>query len=217
VSGIAFSKDEAKVTVTAALPDRPGRWRAAIFRVRWAGTNNQRPTMIVQNVSLDGSSTDITFTVAARRPSPGRSERLGARQGGTQVCGRSRADINVRQGLGDRPSGMRSHTGVALKMFETLAAKGINIQVISTSEIKDQRPGGRRIHGNSPSAPPALHNSLRAGCRLTAPSFLLACAKKAVANKRGRQFGGAGLCYKHAMRADHFPYGLPKCPPVGPV
>src|ERR1700733_2590723 len=129
VSGIAFSKDEAKITVTR-VADRPGV-AAAIFGPL-AGTNIN-VDMIVQNVSLDGSSTDITFTVA-RADLARAVERLERAKADLKFA-EIKSDINVAKAsvIG---AGMRSHTGVALKMFETLAAKGINIQVISTSEIK---------------------------------------------------------------------------------
>ena len=129
VSGIAFSKDEAKITVTR-VPDRPGV-AAAIFGPL-AGTNIN-VDMIVQNVSLDGSSTDITFTVA-RADLARAVERLERAKADLKFA-EIKSDINVAK-VSVIGVGMRSHTGVALKMFETLAAKGINIQVISTSEIK---------------------------------------------------------------------------------
>jgi aspartate kinase len=129
VSGIAFSKDEAKITVTR-VADRPGV-AAAIFGP--LADSNINVDMIVQNVSLDGSSTDITFTV--QRADLARAvERLERAKADLKFA-EIKADINVAK-VSVIGVGMRSHTGVALKMFETLAAKGINIQVISTSEIK---------------------------------------------------------------------------------
>jgi len=129
VSGIAFAKDEAKITVTH-VPDRPGV-AAAIFGP--LAEANINVDVIVQNVSLDGSSTDITFTVP--RADLGRAvERL--QKAKTELkFAEVKSDINVAK-ISVIGVGMRSHAGVALKMFETLAAKGINIQVISTSEIK---------------------------------------------------------------------------------
>ena len=129
VSGIAFSKDEAKITVTR-VADRPGV-AAAIFGP--LAEANINVDMIVQNVSLDGSSTDITFTVP-------RADLARA----VQRLEQAKADLKFAEIKSDTKVakvsvigvGMRSHAGVALKMFETLAAKGINIQVISTSEIK---------------------------------------------------------------------------------
>jgi aspartate kinase len=129
VSGIAFAKDEAKITVTH-VPDRPGV-AAAIFGP--LAEANINVDMIVQNVSLDGSSTDITFTVP-RADLARAVERLETAK--TELRFREvKADTNVAK-ISVIGVGMRSHAGVALKMFETLAAKGINIQVISTSEIK---------------------------------------------------------------------------------
>jgi aspartate kinase len=129
VSGIAFSKDEAKITVTR-VPDRPGV-AAAIFGP--LADANINVDMIVQNVSLDGSSTDITFTIprADLVRAVERLERAKAELKFAEI----KSDINVAK-VSVIGVGMRSHAGVALKMFQTLAGKGINIQVISTSEIK---------------------------------------------------------------------------------
>ena len=129
VSGIAFSKDEAKITVTR-VADRPGV-AAAIFGP--LADTNINVDMIVQNVSLDGSSTDITFTVP-RADLARAVERLQKAKADLKFA-EVKADTDVAK-VSVIGVGMRSHTGVALKMFETLAAKGINIQVISTSEIK---------------------------------------------------------------------------------
>ena len=129
VSGIAFSKDEAKITVTR-VADRPGV-AAAIFGP--LAEANINVDMIVQNVSLDGSSTDITFTVP-RADLPRAVERL-ERAKKELGFAEIKSDTNVAK-VSVIGVGMRSHAGVALRMFETLAAKGINIQVISTSEIK---------------------------------------------------------------------------------
>jgi aspartate kinase len=129
VSGIAFSKDEAKITVTR-VADRPGV-AAAIFGP--LADANINVDMIVQNVSLDGSSTDITFTVP--RADLGRAvERLDRAKADLKFA-EIKSDTNVAK-VSVIGVGMRSHAGVALKMFQTLAGKGINIQVISTSEIK---------------------------------------------------------------------------------
>ena len=129
VSGIAFAKDEAKITVTH-VPDRPGV-AAAIFGP--LAEANINVDMIVQNVSLDGSSTDITFTVP-RADLARAVERLQKAKADLKFA-EVKADTNVAK-ISVIGVGMRSHAGVALKMFETLAGKGINIQVISTSEIK---------------------------------------------------------------------------------
>ena len=129
VSGVAYSKDEAKITVTR-VADRPGV-AAAIFGPLAAANINV--DMIVQNVSLDGSSTDITFTVP--RADLARAVQHLEKAKADLKFAEVKSDINVAK-LSVIGVGMRSHAGVALKMFETLAAKGINIQVISTSEIK---------------------------------------------------------------------------------
>src|SRR5262249_55874935 len=129
VSGIAFSKDEAKITVTR-VADRPGV-AAAIFGP--PAEANINVDMIVQNVSLDGSSTDITFTVP--RADLGRAvERLEKVKAELKFA-EIKSDTNVAK-VSVIGVGMRSHAGVAQRMFQTLAGKGINIQVISTSEIK---------------------------------------------------------------------------------
>ncbi len=129
VSGIAFAKDEAKITVTN-VPDRPGV-AAGIFGP--LADANINVDMIVQNVAVDGRSTDITFTVP--RPDLARAaEKLESAKADLKFA-EVKTDINVAK-VSVIGVGMRSHAGVALKMFETLAAKGINIQVISTSEIK---------------------------------------------------------------------------------
>lgn len=128
VSGIAYSRDEAKITVRG-VPDRPGIAAAIFGPLSVAGVNVD---MIVQNVSDDGT-TDLTFTIS--RTDLPRAE---------AVLGDAKAAIGYRALLADRDVakisvvgvGMRSHAGVASTMFATLAAKGINIQVISTSEIK---------------------------------------------------------------------------------
>jgi len=129
VSGIAYSRDEAKITLVQ-VEDKPGVAAGIFGPLADADINVD---MIVQNVSPDGGATDLTFTV-------------------------TRADLDravkLLQGLRDEilykdlihdggvvkvsviGVGMRSHAGVAQSMFTTLAEKGINIQVISTSEIK---------------------------------------------------------------------------------
>ena len=128
VSGIAYSRDEAKVTLRH-VPDRPGV-AAAIFGP--LSDANVNVDMIVQNVSADGT-TDMTFTVG-RADLPRAHAILDANKGAigspTVLTDPDVAKISV-VGVG-----MRSHAGVANTMFATLAAKGINIQVISTSEIK---------------------------------------------------------------------------------
>jgi len=129
VSGIAYSRDEAKITVER-VADRPGV-AAAIFGP--LADNAINVDMIVQNVSADGSTTDLTFTV-------GRSDldrALSVLEEKRKALGFKglKPDSNVVK-ISVIGVGMRSHAGVAQQMFKTLAERGINIQVISTSEIK---------------------------------------------------------------------------------
>ena len=129
VSGIAYNRDEAKITLTR-VPDRPGV-AAAIFGP--LADANINVDMIVQNVSDDGRTTDMTFTVTksdaarATKALEGKRKELGFR---ALVPDPNVVKVSV---IG---VGMRSHAGVAQRMFSALADKGINIQVISTSEIK---------------------------------------------------------------------------------
>ncbi len=129
VSGIAYSRDEAKITLTK-VADRPGV-AAAIFGPLAAGSINV--DMIVQNVSEDGRTTDLTFTVMKADL----DRAVKALEDGKGRIGFQKIvpDPNVVK-ISVIGVGMRSHAGVALTMFQTLAEKGINIQVISTSEIK---------------------------------------------------------------------------------
>ncbi len=128
VSGIAYSRDEAKITVRR-VPDRPGIAAAIFGPLTEANVNVD---MIVQNMSADGT-TDMTFTV-------GRADLALAQT----TLDRAAASVGYAEILTDPEVakisvvgvGMRSHVGVANTMFRTLAEKGINIQVISTSEIK---------------------------------------------------------------------------------
>jgi len=129
VSGIAYSRDEAKVTLIK-VADRPGV-AAAIFGP--LADNAINVDMIVQNISEDGRFTDLTFTVGR-----GDLERT------IKVLEANRAVLGYGAIKPDKEVvkvsvigvGMRSHAGVAQLMFRTLAENGINIQVISTSEIK---------------------------------------------------------------------------------
>jgi aspartate kinase len=128
VSGIAYSRDEAKITVQR-VADRPGV-AAAIFGPLADSAINV--DMIVQNISEDGK-TDLTFTVA--RSDLDRA--VTVLEGSRALVGFDalKPDSNVVK-ISVIGVGMRSHAGVAKQMFQTLADKGINIQVISTSEIK---------------------------------------------------------------------------------
>jgi len=129
VTGIAYSKDEAQISVRG-VADRPGI-AAAVFEPLAAG--HIVVDMIVQNVSEDGKSTDITFTV----PSSDYDRALA-------VLGQLKGEIGYRalQGAKDVAKvsaigiGMRSHSGVAAKAFKALADRGINLRAITTSEIK---------------------------------------------------------------------------------
>jgi aspartate kinase len=128
VSGVAYSRDEAKVTLRR-VPDRPGV-AAAVFGGLAAA--NVNVDMIVQNVSADGM-TDMTFTV-------GRADLARAQS----VLEQARDTVGFAELIADPAVakisvvgiGMRTHAGVANTMFKALAERGINIEVISTSEIK---------------------------------------------------------------------------------
>ncbi|HLO74878.1 MAG TPA: aspartate kinase [Magnetospirillum sp.] len=127
VSGIAYSRDEAKITLVK-VPDRPGVAASIFGPLADAAINVD---MIVQNVSDDGKSTDLTFTVGKADLDRAKKVIEGANLGYERLA----ADANVVK-VSVIGVGMRSHAGIAQKMFQTLAAEGINIQVISTSEIK---------------------------------------------------------------------------------
>jgi aspartate kinase len=129
VSGIAYSRDEAKITVER-VADRPGV-AAALFGP--LADNAINVDMIVQNVSADGATTDMTFTVG--RTDLERTLAVLETQRKTLGFKALKPDSNVVK-ISVIGVGMRSHAGVAQLMFKTLAERGINIQVISTSEIK---------------------------------------------------------------------------------
>ena len=128
ISGIAFNRDEAKITVLG-VPDRPGIAYQILGPVADA---NIDVDMIIQNVGADGT-TDFTFTVH-------RNEYKKT----LDILKQVQAHIGAREINGDDHTakvsvigvGMRSHAGIASTMFRTLAEEGINIQMISTSEIK---------------------------------------------------------------------------------
>ncbi|MEO5376497.1 MAG: aspartate kinase [Magnetococcus sp. DMHC-6] len=128
VSAIAFNKDEAKITVLN-VPDRPGVAAAIFGELANAHINVD---MIIQNISSSGE-TDVTFTVpkADYRQTMQLLTNHIKEIGAKNIVGNP--DIAKVSAIG---VGMRSHTGVALKMFQTLAEHSINIQMISTSEIK---------------------------------------------------------------------------------
>ena len=128
IAGIAYNRDEAKVTIRG-VPDQPGVASRIFGPISAAHLNID---MIIQNVAQDGT-TDLTFTV-------NRSEYAEA----IQLLNDIAKELNARDVVGDDTLakiaivgvGMRSHSGVAAKMFATLATEGINIELISTSEIK---------------------------------------------------------------------------------
>ncbi len=128
ISGIAFNRDEAKLTIQG-VPDQPG----VAYRILGPiGDSNIEVDMIVQNVGAD-ATTDFTFTVhrndyeKALKILEGTARELGARE----VAGDNKIVKISLVGVG-----MRSHAGIASTMFEALAKEGINIRMISTSEIK---------------------------------------------------------------------------------
>ena len=129
VTGIAFSKDEAQISIRR-VQDKPGV-AAAIFGP--LAEANINVDMIVQNVSADGATTDLTFTVPA-----------GDYKRATDVLTKSKGQVIYERLDGATGVakvsvigiGMRSHAGVAAKAFKALADKGINIRAITTSEIK---------------------------------------------------------------------------------
>jgi aspartate kinase len=129
VSGIAYSRDDAKITLSGVI-DRPGVAAGIFGPLAQANINVD---MIVQNVSRDGTTTDMTFTVPKTDA-----------QRAVKVLEDARAALSYQELISDTRVvklsvigvGMRSHVGVAQKMFQTLAERQINIQVISTSEIK---------------------------------------------------------------------------------
>ena len=128
ISGIAFNRDEAKLTILG-VPDIPGVASRILGPVSRA---NIEVDMILQNVAAD-NSTDFTFTVH-------RNDFAAAEE----ILQKVKAELGAREVMGNNKIakvsivgvGMRSHAGVASKMFDTLAGDNINIQMISTSEIK---------------------------------------------------------------------------------
>ena len=130
VSGIAYSRDEAKITLLG-VADRPGV-AAAIFGP--LADANINVDMIVQNISHDGRETDMTFTVSRSELAHAVKVLEAGLDKGFEAAAIAHDSSVVK--ISVIGVGMRSHAGVALTMFRTLADKGINIQVISTSEIK---------------------------------------------------------------------------------
>ncbi len=128
ISGIAFARDEAKLTIRG-VPDQPG---VAYKILGPVGDANIEVDMIVQNISQDGT-TDFTFTV-----------NRGDYAKAISILQNIARELGAREVVGDDKTvkislvgvGMRSHAGIASTMFEALSKEGINIQMISTSEIK---------------------------------------------------------------------------------
>jgi len=128
VSGVTYNKDEAKISVIR-VPDKPGIAAKLFAPLTKANINVD---MIVQNISHDGF-TDLTFTVAK-----------GDFKKALQLVQKTAKEIKAKDVLSDTNiakvsivgAGMRSHAGVASLAFETMSKEGINIQMISTSEIK---------------------------------------------------------------------------------
>ena len=128
IAGIAYNRDEAKLTIRG-VPDQPGVASTIFGQISDAHVNVD---MIIQNVAQDGT-TDLTFTV-------NRSEYTHARSILEKISGQ----LKAREVVGDDQLakisivgvGMRSHAGIASTMFEAMATEGINIELISTSEIK---------------------------------------------------------------------------------
>ena len=129
ISGIAFSRDEAKLTILG-VPDQPGVAYQILGPIADA---NIEVDMIIQNIAAQEATTDFTFTVH-RNDFPRALE----------ILDQTAKQLGARQVLGDSQIvkisivgvGMRSHAGIASLMFSTLAKEGINIRMISTSEIK---------------------------------------------------------------------------------
>ncbi|MCB1725164.1 MAG: aspartate kinase [Chromatiaceae bacterium] len=128
IAGIAFNRDEAKLTVRG-VPDQPGVAHKILGPI---GDANIEVDMIVQNIAKDGT-TDFTFTV-----------NRGDYTKALKILEKVSADLGAREVVGDNRIvkislvgvGMRSHAGIASQMFAALSHEGINIQMISTSEIK---------------------------------------------------------------------------------
>ena len=129
ISGIAFTRDEAKITL-ASVPDRPGIAFQILGPIAEA---NIDVDMIIQNTGVDGM-TDLSFTVHRNeyaRAMDVLNQKVKAHVGARSVIGDPKICKVSVVGIG-----MRSHVGIASTMFRTLAEEGINIQMISTSEIK---------------------------------------------------------------------------------
>ena len=129
ITGIAHDKNEAKITLTN-VPDRPGAVASIFGPLAEASINVD---MIIQNIAHDSGSTDVTFTV----PGAELARALDTLEKGKEAIGYDKLihDTKVAK-ISIVGVGMRSHAGVASTMFKALGSRGINIQAISTSEIK---------------------------------------------------------------------------------
>ncbi|MCD6571612.1 MAG: aspartate kinase [Deltaproteobacteria bacterium] len=129
VSGVTYDKNEAKITLLG-VPDRPGV-AATIFTP--LAEENINVDMIIQNISADGKYADLSFTVTMSDYERAMAivKKKGELLGASDILG----DIKIAK-ISIIGAGMRSHAGIAAKMFGALSKEGINIQMISTSEIK---------------------------------------------------------------------------------
>ena len=129
ISGIAFNRDEAKLTVLG-VPDQPGVAHLILVPI---AKGNVEVDMIIQNMAADGKTTDFTFSVHRNDYDKALDilQTVAAELGAKEVSGDTKIVKISLVGVG-----MRSHAGIAATMFETLANEGINIRMISTSEIK---------------------------------------------------------------------------------
>ncbi|QEE36345.1 aspartate kinase [Octadecabacter sp. SW4] len=130
VAGVAYSRDEAKMTLIS-VADRPGIAAAIFMPLSEAGVNVD---MIVQNISEEGR-TDMTFSCPVDQVKRAEKAMNAAKESGSINFHDLVADEGVAK-VSVVGIGMRSHTGVAAKMFEVLSKEGVNIKVITTSEIK---------------------------------------------------------------------------------
>jgi aspartate kinase len=129
VSGVSYSKDESKITISG-IPDKPGI-AAKIFRI--LSRNNINIDMIVQNISQDGISANLTFTVLNKDMKISKNLLEKNSEGILYKQLSTNSEVAKISVIG---MGMMSQSGVAEKMFQTLADQKINILAISTSEIK---------------------------------------------------------------------------------
>jgi aspartate kinase len=135
VSGVAYSRDEAKMTLVK-VEDRPGVATAIFGPLADAGVNVD---MIVQNISVDATSkiahTDMTFSLPTNQVERAKKAIEEAAAAGAFVYAKLVTDTDVAK-VSVVGIGMRSQVGVAARMFGALAAENVNIKVITTSEIK---------------------------------------------------------------------------------